>query len=524
MKTVDIDQIANRYIIRFRFPKGDPQFQSTLTFVKSLPGREWQKNLYYWTVPILEENKKKLEDYGFTFPVDVQVEKSNWQDIRIDESKCPGLRDYQYDAIRFLINVRGRGLISDPMGSGKSCEVLSYAKYSDKKQVLFVVPASIKLQWRAEFRKWLSKELDIEILAGQKTYPLSKGTSYIINWDILSYWSKELVKHPFDLIVGDEIQAIGNSSSKRSKAFKKVCKKIPEVIPLSGTPIRSRPSQFFNILNILNKGLFSNAWSFMQRYCDPKHNGFGWNFDGASNIEELHELVSTVMLRREKEDILKDLPAKTQIVIPLDDVELSDYLAMSKKLQSTFRTGNKKEVQKSFDDLKWSAFESKKNAVVKWIEEFISTGEKLVVFAYHRSVVEYLSEVFEKQCVKIYGGISATQRKNAIEQFTGSDKIKLLFGNILAAGVGIDGLQGVCSNSATVELVWTPSDHMQAEDRLHRLGQKNPVNSYYLIAPGTVEEDIMKILDNKKQVIDGIISGKSIGEIDLLGDLLKEYK
>jgi len=523
MKTVE----RNSNLLTIRFQSWDKdEWALLLTTVKSLGGREFHPKGKYWTAFATEENLAKLKQVGFDFLWDAagvaEKQADDWKSVHVDVEKIPGLRPYQYDAIRFIGYRKGRALIGDEMGTGKTVMALSWARYGRKAPMLIVVPASIKLQWRREFRKWCSKTADVEVLYGKTSHRLASNCSYIINWDILNDWKEQLKQIPFRLIIGDEIQAIGNTGSKRSKAFKSLAKKIPEMVALSGTPIRSRPDQFYPILNLLDRITFYNQWAFRHRYCDPKHNGFGWDFTGASNVEELHALVSNIMIRRTKRDVLPDLPEKVKVVVPLDDVELKDYLRAADEMREVFQVQtNRQELERAFDYLKNSAFEAKKKSVVKWIENFIETGEKLVVFTYHRAVSEFLHERFSDRGVLIYGGISKGAREGAIQDFINNHRVRVLIGNIQSAGVGIDGLQGACSNSATVELGWSPTDHSQAEDRLHRIGQKDSVTSYYLIAPDTVEEEIVGLLDEKTKMIEQLVDGKAEAEIDLLGDLLR---
>lgn len=458
-------------------------------------------------------------------------------------------------------SANGRVLIGDDCGLGKTCQSLSWAKLNDfKKPVLIVVPSTIKIQWRQEFRIWYSKTKNVEILYGRTSYELNKNTSYIINWDILADWTgtikrwtekiidkntgqyeinpktgkpKEekkkkitwngpLTKIQFDYVIGDEIQSIGNNSSDRTKAFRKITRNSKHFAALSATPITSRTEQFYPILNLLAPNMFNSLFRFQQRYCDPKHNGFGWTYKGASNTKELHSYISKFMIRRKKSEVLKDLPPLQKIIVPLDDISLTSYIRLENKLRKDFRiTKDKKKLRDMFDDLKYSAFESKKDSVVKWIETFISSGEKLIVGAYHRKVVEGLHKYFGKQSVIIYGGLSASKKEKAKNDFINDDNVKIIFGNIKSMGTGVDGLQKVCSNVATVEFCWNPTEHEQLEGRSHRSGQESSTNSYYLVAPATVDEELITVLDKKLKMILSVVDGKEPGDMDLLGDLLK---
>lgn len=549
MKTVNLNKETNQYEIKFR-AYGKHEFVTLLTAIKTIPGRMFQSQFKMWTCPVSDEAKKILETYDFIFTnvkLNIKVDTS-WKKIKIDKEKLPGLLEFQYDGMRFLKHNNGCALIGDDMGVGKTVQALSWLKYNNIKTALIVVPSSIKLQWAGEFTKWGTPGASVEILYGRTPHEL-ENKIYIINWDILYSWCANIIQVKtrqndgegnsiyeekikwngpllqikWGALIGDEIQAIGNHSSQRTKAFKKVAKNTKHFVPLSGTPIKTKVLQFYPILNLLDNETFGSRAAYQQRYCDPKHNGFGWTYNGASNIDELHKLISKVMIRRELEEVATDLKGRRRIVVPLDDIKLSEYTRLEKQLLKEFSIKNKNEKRKCFKQLKNSAFEVKKKSVNKWIEEFISTGNKLIVFAWHRSVVEYLHETFKNQSVIIYGGMTPTKKEKAKKEFIKSERVRLLFGNILSAGVGIDGLQEVCHCTAMVEFPFCSADVDQCEGRVYRSGQNNCTLHYYLIAPGTCEEQIAVTLDNRGNTMKGLLDGKKMEEDDLFMALLKKY-
>jgi len=292
------------------------------------------------------------------------------------------------------------------------------------------------------------------------------------------------------------------------------------VIALSGTPILNRPVEFWSILSILRPDVFFNKMGFMYRYCGARRTPWGWDFKGATNTIELNEILSeSVMLRKRKEDVLKDLPDKIFNVVTFDG-DLKDYRANESRLYGM--EGPMSSFLAEFNKLRTLAFEVKKNAVVKWIQDFIDTGTKLVVFAVHHKTIDFLMDKFH--AVKIDGRVSMKDRQKAIERFQVDDNVMLFVGNIEAAGVGIDGLQNVCSNVAFVELPWVPGSVDQASDRVHRIGTKDSVSVYYLIAEGTIEEDIAKALDSKREVLRNVLDGKEADENSLIKVLMQKFK
>jgi SWI/SNF-related matrix-associated actin-dependent regulator 1 of chromatin subfamily A len=503
MKKALLSKADNLLYVTFKLR--DPiEWGATLNFVKTLPGRDFKPKRKHWVVPALKENIEALEKAGFEITGDginnkkaIIDPKLEWEKEHINTIEFQELRDYQIDALRFLKWRNGRGLLLDKMGLGKTVQSLSYAKlYPSRRPILVICPATIKLQWKEQYKRWVGED-NIRVLYGQNPYELNPEYSYIINWDILSQkiktekekevevgWVIELLKINFKIIIGDEIQKICNPGTNRTKAFTKLAKRIPDCIGLSGTPITSRPYQFFTALNLMNPLVFRNRWKFYERYCDLKSNGFGWSYKGLTNAEELHELVKPVMIRREKEEVEKELPKKNKIIIPI-------------KLDGR----------------------EKVDIVIEWIKDFLDSGEKLVVFAWKRSTIEQINEAFKKVSVKVYGGTDIQEREENKKKFIVDNNIKLYIGNIVAAGVGVDGLQEVCSNALMAEFVHNPKDLEQAEDRLHRIGQGKSVNIYYLVSEQD-REDYIWLLDEKTEQISEVLDGKKAEKKELLGSVV----
>lgn len=412
---------------------------------------------------------------------------------------------------------------------GKTVEALSWMVYANAYPALYVVNAPTKLQWQGAYRKWVGATKkhypDVEVLGGRKPYRLSRDKSYIINWDILADWKDELAKVGFRLLVGDEVQAIGNPDSLRASAFKELSEIIPHVIGMSGTPAMSKPLQFWTLLSIVEPARFKNYYVFRNRYCDPQTDAYGTKYNGASNVEELHELLVGCMLRRTKSEVMKDLPPKVMEVVPLE-VNDSDLDAYYEEERSVFSEetvkGEKESARNKVAHLLRTAYALKEKSLMAWVEDFLESGKKLLLFAWHRSVVEVLYDTLKDyHPAIIYGGMSTGEREEARTKFINDPKCRVIVANIQAGGVGIDGFQEVCSDVAFAEFSHTPNYHRQAEDRLHRSGQKTSVTSYYLVAPGTVDMDAIEVLDARAKMLDGVLDGKETATTDLLTELLE---
>ena len=513
-----------------------------LNAIKALPERRYNGATKEWIIPFRDNYLQWAKIAGFPDPILIaeQVQEfteEEWEDpiesqkkliadAQIDPERLmlPGLRPYQTDFVKYMIARKGRVFLGDDMGAGKTISALAWLVYSDAYPALIVVNAPTKLQWYQQYRDWLKKvpgaDYRCQILSGQKPYKLDPNVSCIINWDILHHWKDALAQFGFKYLVGDEVQAIGNPESKRAIAFRMLSKVIPECVCMSGTPARSKPAQFWTVLNIMMPAEFPNYYKYLYRYCEPKSTPWGMQFNGASHVQELHYKMSQCLLRRTKEEVMKWLPPKTMEVVPLeiDKTLENEYRDQEAEI---YKEGTS-DLHQRVADLMRTAYALKEKSLLRWVEDFLDSGNKLLLFAWHRDVVDLLVESLKKyHPVKIYGGISVAAREEAKTTFIQDDRCRIMIANIQAGGVGTDGLQEVCNHVAFAEFSHTPLDHRQAEDRLHRGGQDLPVTSYYLIAPGTVDDDSVEVLDDRAQMLDNALDGHRTADVNLIGEILE---
>lgn len=442
---------------------------------------------------------------------------------------------FQKEGIKFLEKRNGRALIADEMGLGKTVQALGWLKlHPEKLPALIVCPSVAKGVWVSTSEAWLPKK-KIFLGEGQKPFLPSNDTDlFIINYDILTYWKETLGKIPFQTLILDECHYIKNRKAKRTKAVQKLAKKIPHLIALSGTPFLNRPMEGYNVFKLIEPKLFPNWFEYGLKYCAGKRNRFGWDFSGASNIEELHQKLKGIMIRRTKKEVLKDLPDKIKIIVPiyLAPADKKEYKTAETDIVSYLRqkAGEEKakralkaEALAKITLLRQLASKKKLNQCIEWIQNFLEeTEEKLVVFAYHKEVLQQLHKAFQKVSVVVDGSTSSHQRRMAQDVFQKNKKIRLFLGNIKASGVAIT--LTASSTVAFVELPWTPGELVQAEDRCHRIGQNKKVNIYYFIAIDTIEEYIAKLLDKKRVTIEKILEGEDAEAKDLLTEILEYFK
>lgn len=492
--------------------------------VKSLPERKFDGKSKTWRVPVrlatevVEMFPQFTIDQSVSDLVQSQNQLASMSNRATSDFEIPGIKGqplpYQRAGVQFLETAGGRGIIADQMGLGKTLQSLAYMQlHPDKRPAIIIVPASLKINWQREIAKWLSTDEKIHLITGRKTYPLIGQTIYIINYDIVSYWSDELIKLNAPVLIADEAHYCKNAQSKRSKAVKKLAGKIPHTILLTGTPVTNRPLELFPLLNMVDSTAWPSFWPYAKRYCGAYNDGWGWNFSGATNLDELHQKIKPYVVRRTKDQVLTELPAKRRVTVPF---EMTADKAKEYKHQLEETARILREAQRGAMDahhlariekLKQIAVGGKLPAAIEWLKDFTESGQKIIVFATHKFVVAELMAAFGDQAVKVTGDDSQDERQTAVDAFQ-NDPSKLVFvGNIKAAGVGLT--LTAASDVAFLEFAWTPGDHDQAEDRAHRIGQQDNVTCWYLVALGTMDEKIIDLLEQKRQIVDQVTDGKS---------------
>lgn len=515
-----------------------PFDRATLEQVKTLSGRKYHSEGKFWSCPVTFEAVEQLKEWGFEIgeilTKKLEDKKVNVKDVETD-TEIPGLKGtlypFQKQGVAFIEKRNGRALIGDEMGLGKTVQVLAWLQLrKDIRPVIIVTPANAKLVWRNHIRDWMSDYGKVEVLNGTKAENINADI-VIINYDILPHWLDELKKMEPKCVVADECHYFKNNKAQRTKAIKKLVSNVPHFIPVSGTFITNRPAEGFNAINLVEPTLFNSFFKYAMKYCNARHNGFGWDFTGASNTQELHNiLTNTMMIRRLKADVLTELPDKIRAFVPLEITTKDEYQKAEaqfiewlkeNKGEMTAARAEKAETLVKIESLKQLCIRGKIKQAIQWIRDFLDSDGKLVVFAIHKETITALMNEFKNVAVKIDGSTPQDKRTEVAKQFQTDEKTRLFIGNVQAAGIAIT--LTAASSVAFVELPWTPGELTQAEDRCHRIGQKNAVNVYYLISENTIEEKIATLLDKKRKVLDSVLDGRETEEETLFSELIKNY-
>lgn len=437
--------------------------------------------------------------------------------------------------------------------------------------LLVLCPATLKYNWRREVESTIP---DVTISVFEKSADWSSDV-VIINYDMVSKdeIKQKILARKWGMLVCDEAHMLKNSKAQRTKAVMEIKEVCERVMLLTGTPIMNRPEELISLLKIIGKlqSHFGGYSKFIWRYCSPSNKVIRGKkvvvLDGASNLDELHRtLRNGCMIRRLKQDVLTELPAKTRSVIPVKidnrkeydkaEEDIVHYVAEIAAKDKAFLESIKdlpeeeQEAQKrafandkaqraaraeilvKINHLRQIAAKGKLSTIKAWVEDFMESGEKLLLFGYYKSVVETFGAAFNADI--IYGETELKARDKAVQKFQNDSETKILVLNMMSGGVGLT--LTAASNVAFAELGWRPGDLQQAEDRVHRISQNYPCTAWYFLDFDTIDSYLWNMVLSKQNVADQALDGGEVnnfevaekaevsGALGFANELLKKHK
>jgi SWI/SNF-related matrix-associated actin-dependent regulator 1 of chromatin subfamily A len=524
-------------------------------------------------------------------------------------------KPFQWSGAAYMLRTE-RTWVADEMGLGKTIEAILGMSCVGRTPWLIVVPSSLRINWLKECRAWLPKRIKVammrnrdmrvsprgKLLRSSKEF-LNTTDVFIMTYDKIHRFGPLIENKEFVGIIFDESHYIKAPSTKRTIACKAFVKKIAPQYRwlLSGTPLMNKPVEMIGQLQIMDRlNEFGGYNHFLTRYCQMStvdvshvsniHKAGKADIETATETDEdgnevtrfdvrkatdeqveadkeiirkLYEnmtamnkaMRSLCFLRREKMDVLKDLPPKTRQTIPIaltnrreyDRIEedvigyLSEKAAKDEKFLKSISKLSKKtqeariaerKASKAFkaasamtlvkiEALKQAAAIGKLKGVKEWVDNYLESGKKLVIFATHKMILNELEAMFP-DALSVRADMSVERRQATVEEFQSNKNKKLIFmGLKLAVGFTLTAAADTC----TIEYGWNPAQHDQAEDRTHRIGQKFPVTAYYLPALNTIEEKIGRLIEKKRRIVNSVADGdplKGEEQGSVLGSLLKE--
>jgi SWI/SNF-related matrix-associated actin-dependent regulator 1 of chromatin subfamily A len=443
------------------------------------------------------------------------------------------LLPYQVEGVAALERNGDATLLADEMGLGKTIQVLAWLhKHPEHHPCVVVCPASVKYNWQYEASRF---GIYVDVLGGRKPPRhaaewLVKHGVVVINYDVLTEWVPIFKQAQIKVIIFDEGHYLKSRSSRRFQAAREIARRARIRIVMTGTPLTNRPMDLWPLLHILWPDLYPGFYPFAHRYCRPQRKPWGWTFNGATRLPELHSrLVELGMVRRLKSDVLTQLPLKNRRVVPIPMRKREEYCFARDDFVSWLKTHSRSRASRAIRAqavtrvgyLLRLCARLKRRAALEWVDDYLQANDgKIVVFAALRKTILRLKKRYGNECVVVDGSVTGRDRSNAIRAFQNNPRIRVFAGNIKAAGVG--NTLTAADTCAFFEFPWTPGDLVQCEDRLHRIGQSKPVWINYLVARDTIEEHVCSMLQDKQRTFNAIVDGtRAKDDLSVFNQLLQ---
>ncbi len=540
--------------------------------VKQIPSVTWDSKTKAWKAPLtsIESVIKWATTFRQPIPDYVKAEAdrislsmteireaSRSVDADISIPRLHGeLLPYQRAGVSYASHTR-RSFIADEMGLGKTIQAMAtleyiHSQYGDDETspvypAVVVCPPSLVLNWKKEYNKFLP-DLIVETITNRKEIPMF-GTYdvLVVGYSNITAWEKQLCNH--NAYVFDESHYCKSRDAQRTKSAKKMTKsnKDAVVLCLTGTPVTNRPAEYAPQLDIMGQlEKFGGLWGFYRRYCNAFQDKWGqWHLEGNSNLEELNDkLRATCYIRRTKDQVMTELPPVMHDAVIVDgapavmkeykkaESDIVAYLVERAKQiaeelglpvgAATVMARLKAEANEHLvrmSVLRKIAARAKMPVVEEWVDAHIADGKKVVIAAHHRDIVDMLANRYGG--LKIQGGMDVEAVEDAKHKFQTLpvEKAPVIVLSIQAAKTGHT--LTAAQNVLFVELPWTPADVDQTYSRCHRIGQKGSVTSTYMLASGTIDEDIYALVEKKRSVVGKATDGEiTFDENDSVANLV----
>ena len=497
--------------------------------------------------------------------------KKSTKEIKLDFTKEPqksidslsgkflqALYDFQKDGIKFGIERKGRILLADEMGVGKTVQAIGIAlMYKEEWPVLIICPSSLKFVWRDEILKWIPNinddKINIQIFKSSKDYFKCGVKIYIMSYDLTVKLEDKITEKNFKFIIADEAHYMKSPDAKRTKCLMPIIKRSKRVILITGTPILAKPVELYPLLTMLRPDLFHNFKEFGNRYCDPKRNFFGMDWTGSSNPKELNYILRHIMIRRLKKEVMNQLPPKKRqkVEIQTDPKVIKQIQAInlsSEKIIEKINELNNSQINPNlvnyvnpekpednnenllnlFNKVYNLSAEAKISGVKEYIHYLIDNKCKFLIFAHHMKMLDGIEEEVKKlkvDYIRIDGKVKLEKRQEYVYKYQHDETCLVAILSITACYTGIT--LTAASTVVFSELHMTPAVMIQAEDRAHRIGQEHEcVNIHYLYGPDTIDEVLFRMLNQKQNIfsntLDNMVKNMEVkNTYKKVGDFLK---
>lgn len=404
-----------------------------------------------------------------------------------------GLFDYQIEGVKFALT-RNNAYLTFEQGLGKTPTAIIAAENIGGR-VVVVCPPFLVTNWKREIAKWKKGNCTYEVLPDSKFYAKT---------DVAKAVLEQILETPYDILIIEEAHRFKCTKAHRTIfVFRDFAPKIKRKILLSGTPMPNRPIELYAPIAYLALNLidYRSHRSFGIRYCGGFHGPYGWDYSGASNLEELKRKLKPFMFRKLKQDVLKELKGKVVSTIFLDSKNLKRITKKEdalkalplKVIMDNERLGEIAEIRRMIG-------EEKVDLAIDYLSTNWDELSPLLIFAWHSHVVTHLADHFG--VTPITGSTSMEARDEIIKNFQGG-RTRVLVAN-LKTMVGYNLTRA--TRVVFVEYSWSPADNEQAEDRAHRIGQTGIVRVDYMVLANSLDERVIDVINAKKRNINALLN------------------
>ena len=517
---------GNRVALYFSFDL------AIITYIKdNIPDRAWNVKTHpkVWSVPASPYHCTQiievLQPIGFYIdPKIVQCADPNESKPNLRKQVPTNLYEYQKEGVEFIYAAKGRAIVGDAPGVGKSAQALVFANMFGGSKILIVAPQNVIWKWATKEAGLWAEGRTVQVVENGKQKIVGADIT-IMSYGIMVSRYEELIALPFDTMIFDEAHYLKSSKSQRNKVARKLTKGVPHLLFLTGTAFKNKRIEMFQLLHMLDRNQWSSAIEFGKRYCGGVFGQGHWITppEGETNTEELQRRLSPILLRRTKRQIGDQIPELTRVAIPMNLDNDADY---DKALEDARREARREGYKPAFalsllNKLRQIVGRGKVKAAIEYAEDILESGEKVVLFAHHKEIVSQLKQHFWKAGIGtgvIDGSTPAKERQRLADLFLVDSGLEIM----IISSAGREGIDLYSANQLIfVERLWTPADEEQIEARLQRDGQRNPVTAHYLVAKGTVDERLDEIVRGKRAEFANLIQSDIIREIysdELLGE------
>ncbi|XP_056226772.1 DNA annealing helicase and endonuclease ZRANB3 [Seriola aureovittata] len=443
------------------------------------------------------------------------------------------LMPFQREGVEFALSRNGRCMIADEMGLGKTVQAIAVAyAFRQEWPLLVVVPSSLKYPWIEELERWIPELQpgDVNLVENKShTMGISSSKVTVLGYGLLTTDARPLVealtRQRFAVVLVDESHYLKSRNAARTKILVPLVQSAKRAILLTGTPALGRPEELFMQIDALYPRSFGTWTDYAKKFCNGHYRYFGrrrqWDSRGASNLEELHQRLSQIMIRRLKAEVLSQLPPKIRQRIPFDlpkeaakeaSASFAKWETLMKGLGSgVVATDNPfTQVMGLVTQMYKQTAIAKAGAVKDYIKMMLEAEQlKFLVFAHHLTMLQACTEaVIEAKAgyIRIDGSVPSSERIQLVHKFQSDPETRVAILSIQAAGQGLTFT--AASHVVFAELYWNPGHIKQAEDRAHRIGQTSSVNVHYLIAKGTFDTVMWSMINRKETVTGSTLNGR----------------